>query len=396
MTPALSIVMPCYNRAAILGQVLCAYERQEGQAPFEIIAIDDGSDDATPALLRAYQPRRYRLRVLELTRNAGPANARNQGLALAQAPLVMLVGDDILPAGDFVAQHLAAHQEHAADVWAVLGKTVWPDELPQNTLMRHIDGLGAQQFSYFYMRHGQEMDFRHFYTSNISLKRALLRQVRPWFDTGFRYAAYEDIELGYRLERQCGLRITYTERALGYHHHYYTLWNFVERQYRCGLMSAVFVHKHPHLRRRWQFGRLRAYALLARLPDARRLLDGPAGAQLLEIEQLALHLASYYEQIEVQPLDRLYLVLLSYFLRKGMIDGDLPPALAEDARRMLLLVSLGSNLREIIETLQARRLPCPNDVCLSLLALLRRYDLPSVRCVWMIWNSPYMRRVLRA
>jgi glycosyltransferase involved in cell wall biosynthesis len=50
---ALSLIMPCHNRAHDLVRTLQGYERQTGDAPFEIIAVDDGSSDATCELLRA-------------------------------------------------------------------------------------------------------------------------------------------------------------------------------------------------------------------------------------------------------------------------------------------------------------------------------------------------------
>jgi glycosyltransferase involved in cell wall biosynthesis len=395
MNPEISIVMPCYNREIFLRRVLDAYDQQLGDAAFEIIAVDDGSTDATPSLLTTYQSTRYMLRPLVLDKNAGPANARNRGIALAQAPLVMFVGDDILPSPDFVQQHLNAHREYPAREWAILGKTVWPDDLPQNTLMRHIDGLGAQQFSYYYMHDGDEMDFRHFYTSNISLKTSLLHSIQPWFDTNFRYAAYEDVDLGYRMGQQLGMRIMYTERPLGAHYHYYTIWGFTQRQYRCGLMSAVFIRKYPHLRRRWQFWRPQLYAALSRVPDIWRLISKSDPAQFDQVEELVLHLASFYELTEAQPLDRLYLVLLNYFLYKGMFYGDLAEAEARRACNTLQLVSLNYHICDILQTLQMQHAPYPEDICRSLLALLPRYETPSVQRVRRLWGTPYFNRLRR-
>ena len=56
MNSAISLVMPCYNRAHDLQRVLQAYDQQTGQPPFEIIAIDDASTDATYQVLSSYQP----------------------------------------------------------------------------------------------------------------------------------------------------------------------------------------------------------------------------------------------------------------------------------------------------------------------------------------------------
>src|SRR4029453_2231647 len=50
-TPAISIVMPCHHRGDVLPRALDAYDRQDGDAPFEIIAVDDASSDGTAAVL---------------------------------------------------------------------------------------------------------------------------------------------------------------------------------------------------------------------------------------------------------------------------------------------------------------------------------------------------------
>jgi GT2 family glycosyltransferase len=77
--------------------------------------------------------------------------------------------------------------------------------------MKHIDGIGAQQFSYYYMRSGREYDFRHFYTCNISVKTSFFKALPSrWFDPDFYLYGYEDVEVGYRLA-QNGMRIVYQE-----------------------------------------------------------------------------------------------------------------------------------------------------------------------------------------
>ncbi|MGC9349620.1 MAG: glycosyltransferase family 2 protein, partial [Anaerolineae bacterium] len=85
-SPALSIIMPCHNRSYDLKRVLSAYDRQQCQATFELITIDDASSDATYELLRHYKPQRYSLRVERFEKNQGPAAARNRGIEVARAP----------------------------------------------------------------------------------------------------------------------------------------------------------------------------------------------------------------------------------------------------------------------------------------------------------------------
>ena len=84
----------------------------------------------------------------------------NYGLAAAMGRWVLFTGDDIEPSPDLLEQHLAAHDSTPHDRWAVLGKISWPDDLELTSTMRHVDGVGAQQFSYHYMRDGEEYDYQ--------------------------------------------------------------------------------------------------------------------------------------------------------------------------------------------------------------------------------------------
>jgi glycosyltransferase involved in cell wall biosynthesis len=318
--PAISIIMPCHNRAYDLQRVLAAFDAQDNVAPFELVAIDDASDDTTYEILRSYQSVRYTLSAERFERNRGPAAARNRGIQLARSPLVLFVGDDILPEADLVRRHLEAHCRYPAPEVAILGRVTWPDDMPQNTLMRHIDGMGAQQFSYHYLQDGQEYDFRQLYTANVSLKKEVFQRVDHWFDTDFTYAAFEDAELAYRLSKH-GLKIIYSSQPVGQHYHYHTVWTFATRQYRCGLMACVFAHKHPEASNFLRVTRTKYWIILVWLRRLENTAFRDTSAISQYLENHALHLASYYEWSSNHLLDELYLKVLEYFWHKGLIDG---------------------------------------------------------------------------
>lgn len=313
--PAISVIMPCFNRAHGIDRILAAYDRQTCNVWFELIAVDDASTDDTLQRLKMHNPQNYTLRIESLSKNGGPAAARNHGLSMASAPLVAFVGDDICPAADFIISHLRAHQEQAGLEVAILGRTLWPMDLPRNTLMIHIDGVGAQQFSFMHMRDGLEYDYRHLYTSNVSLKRAFLEKEHARFDTSFPYAAFEDAELGYRLAKR-GLRIRYKSSILATHYHYYTVWTFTERQYRCGLMSWRFIQKHPSA-----ITKVAQKKNLMLMMQSYLLRSGKPAMNGAYIESRALQLASFYEWQDAKPLNTLYYDVLQYFYYKGQLEG---------------------------------------------------------------------------
>jgi glycosyltransferase involved in cell wall biosynthesis len=314
--PVISVIMPCYNRAHDLHRVLEAYDLQDVAQPFEVLAVDDASIDDTFALLTGYQPIRYHLRVERQSHNQGPAAARNRALQMVAAPLVIIVGDDILPEPDFVRRHLEAHHYFPAKKTAILGRVRWPEDMPCNTLMKHIDGIGAQQFGYHFLRNGREYSSFHFYTANISVKMDLLRGLDHWFDTDFSYAAWEDSELSYRLWRKQGMRIKYISSPIGNHYHYHTIWTFTMRQYHVGKMGYVLVRKHPELELplRGPIRKVIRYVLMS-------MVGYGSGHSFTSLENQALQLASDYEWDSHPWLDILYLRVLDYFYLKGWIDA---------------------------------------------------------------------------
>jgi glycosyltransferase involved in cell wall biosynthesis len=82
MPPKISIVMPVWNGERYLQEAVDSILRQTF-TDFELLAIDDGSTDATAAMLRAYADKDSRVRVHRLN-HAGIVVALNHGLASAQ------------------------------------------------------------------------------------------------------------------------------------------------------------------------------------------------------------------------------------------------------------------------------------------------------------------------
>jgi len=87
----ISVVIPAYNRADLIGETLDAILGQT-LAPFEVIVVDDGSRDATWEVLQSYAPRVRSIRI----ENSGDLVARNAGLRLATGDLVAFCDSDDL------------------------------------------------------------------------------------------------------------------------------------------------------------------------------------------------------------------------------------------------------------------------------------------------------------
>ena len=234
-----SVVIPTHNRLAMLLRVLEALERQENAPQYEIIVIDDGSTDDTDDVLARRDDIIFRSQP-----NSGPGCARNLGVTLATGRFVVFIGDDTVPEPRFLAEHARMHSESGDDALiACLGYTGWPSDERVTAFMDYINDYGLQ-FGYRLIEDGGIVPFNFFYTSNISIDRQLLAD-NP-FDTTFPSAAWEDIELAYRLERR-GLKIRYNAKAITRHYHRMNIDSFARRQYTVGKSGAIFYRMHPEL-----------------------------------------------------------------------------------------------------------------------------------------------------
>lgn len=91
-SPAVSVILPVYNRAERVVGAVDSIVAQTFQN-WELIAVDDGSTDATPATLRACAERESRLRIIR-QENKGVAAARNAALRAARGEFVSLLDSD--------------------------------------------------------------------------------------------------------------------------------------------------------------------------------------------------------------------------------------------------------------------------------------------------------------
>lgn len=113
--PAVSVVVPTYNQPALLLETLQSVFAQTF-TDFEVILVDDGSTDDTPARLVELAAREPRLRVVRQV-NAGTGAARNRGIDEARGKYIALLDhDDLWMPGKLAAQvaFLERHPECVA------------------------------------------------------------------------------------------------------------------------------------------------------------------------------------------------------------------------------------------------------------------------------------------
>jgi glycosyltransferase involved in cell wall biosynthesis len=234
-----SVVIPTRNRLDLLSEVLDALQAQVQVGEFEVVVVDDGSSDGTWSWLQNHD---FSLPFQCLNGGGrGPAAARNLGVRSANGERIAFLGDDTVPQPDWLAQHQAIASD---DSVATLGQTKWHPRMPTSSFLDWLNEEG-KQFGYSLISDPNKVEFPFFYSSNLTVSRHWLMEES--FDEGFPNAAWEDIELGYRLLNARGLTLRYNKNALAWHDHPTSLRRFASRQRMVGRSAVYFARRHPDL-----------------------------------------------------------------------------------------------------------------------------------------------------
>src|SRR5437764_6840572 len=96
MSPRVSVVVPMFNVAAYVEDCLTSLA-QQSLTDIEVVMVDDGSTDETPAIARRFAAADSRFRLVSQP-NGGLGHARNTGTAAATGEFLAFVdSDDVVP-----------------------------------------------------------------------------------------------------------------------------------------------------------------------------------------------------------------------------------------------------------------------------------------------------------
>jgi glycosyltransferase involved in cell wall biosynthesis len=114
--PYLSVVICTYNRADQLSRALDSIlrARPPGAVPYELLVVDNNSNDHTRALIERYQARHPGVFRYVFERRQGLSCARNRGIDSARGDWIVFTDDDVTVRGDWLATIAARIQADAA------------------------------------------------------------------------------------------------------------------------------------------------------------------------------------------------------------------------------------------------------------------------------------------
>ncbi|HEV8265528.1 MAG TPA: glycosyltransferase [Gemmatimonadales bacterium] len=223
----ISVVVCTYNGARTLRDCLEGLRRL-AYPPCEVIVVDDGSTDGTPAIAREYECRLIR------TANRGLANARNTGLAAAQGEIVAYIDDDAYPDPDWLT-YLAATFLSTSHV-GVGGPNVAPpgDGWIAECVARAPGGPVHVLLN--------DRDAEHIPGCNMAFRKTCLEAIGG-FDPQF-HAAGDDVDVCWRLQER-GWTLGFQPAALVWHHRRNSVRTYWKQQIGYGRAEAMLERKWP-------------------------------------------------------------------------------------------------------------------------------------------------------
>ncbi|MDZ7658654.1 glycosyltransferase [Fodinibius sp.] len=115
MQPVITFIICSYNRAHYLDDTLYSLLKNQNSPDFELLVIDNNSDDETPEVVKEYQKSTNKdgkpLRYIKET-SQGLSHARNRGIKEAKSPYIVFLDDDIRASESLIPAWISFYEQH--------------------------------------------------------------------------------------------------------------------------------------------------------------------------------------------------------------------------------------------------------------------------------------------
>lgn len=226
--PRVSVVVPAYNAAGVIGHCLAALEAQTYPRDcYELIVVDDASQDET-ALLAAGAGATV---IAEGKR--GKSGVRNLGAAHASGEILLFTDADCEPAPDWIERMVAPFRDDPAVAgvkgayWSRQGEPV--ARFTQVEVEERYDRMAAQETINFIDTYAAG------YRRSIFLEQGGFDESLP---------EVEDQDLSFRLAR-AGHKMVFAPEARVYHRHTVSARHYFRRKFAIGTWKHLLINRYP-------------------------------------------------------------------------------------------------------------------------------------------------------
>ena len=225
-SPLISVVIPAYNAETTIGSCIRALCNQTLSLPYEIIVVDDGSDDRTATIAQASGATVIR------TSRARPAAARNAGIAAARGSIICFTDADC----EATAEWLVEITNPLSDPHVTAAKGTYATH--QRSLVARFVQLEYED-KYDLMARAASIDFIDTYSA--AYRASVLNEIGG-FDPRFIYL--EDQELSFRLAALEKVMV-FQPSAIVYHTHVDNLKEYLKKKFTIGYWKTQVVRRFP-------------------------------------------------------------------------------------------------------------------------------------------------------
>jgi glycosyltransferase involved in cell wall biosynthesis len=213
MQESITVIIPAYNAERHLGQCLEALRRSDDQE-FELIVVDDGSEDRTRAIAEQHGAKVFD----SPAKRGGPAIARNLGSTHANGAILFFIDSDVCVKPNSISK-VKARFKNDQEMAALIGSY---DMAPKS--QDFISQYRNLMHCYVH-QHGSEQACT-FWSGCGAIRKEVFIELSG-FSEDYERPAIEDIELGYRMVR-LGRKIVLDHSLLVTHLKRWTFWGLVK------------------------------------------------------------------------------------------------------------------------------------------------------------------------
>jgi glycosyltransferase involved in cell wall biosynthesis len=198
----LSIVIPAYNSSSTIDGLLhsISLSKSVDFDSIEVIVVDDKSTDDTleksGKFLNSRKNKIKKSKIIRLKTNGGPARARNIGVKYAKGEIILFLDSDVQVYNNTLFEIIRSFKDDY-DLFAITG--VWDKKQKTHKFFPKYKAL--RDWSYWI----NERDPNHYYylfsTRIAAIKKDLFLRLGG-FNTTYKAALVEDMELTYRIARR--------------------------------------------------------------------------------------------------------------------------------------------------------------------------------------------------
>jgi glycosyltransferase involved in cell wall biosynthesis len=250
--PLISIIVPAKNAQETIKKCIDSLLNLD-YPNYEVIIVNDGSNDATLKLLAEYS---QKIKIINNSLSLGPAQSRNIAAQIAKGEYLAFTDADCIVEKNWLKELRAGFTTY--DIVSVGGRQEIPND--ETVFGRRISlFLKKVGFISDYMHRGKTRIIlvNHNASCNVIYRKDIFLRAG-----GFLEGLWpgEDVEIDYRLRKK-GYKLVFNPEAIVYHYRQKDLKSFIKMMYGYGLVQGFLVRKYGIFRRVHIFPLLNIFAI---------------------------------------------------------------------------------------------------------------------------------------